>query len=63
MDDYTRRPSPLRSETRGRYGLAWEATFEVREGCFWTLEERKATAHPAGPAEEIARAVAATRRG
>lgn len=39
------------------------ATLEVREGCFWTLEERKATAHPAFPADEITRTVAAVRRG
>jgi hypothetical protein len=62
MDDYARRPSPLRFETRDRYALAWEATFEVRDGCFWTLEERKQTAHTAVPAQEIARAVAAARR-
>ncbi len=62
MYDYTARPSPLRLETRERYALAWEATFEVREGCFWTLEERKATAHHALPAAEIVRAVADARR-
>ncbi len=63
MDDYTPRPSPLRLETQERYALAWEATFEVRDGCFWTLEGSRATAHHAFPAAEIARAVAAARRG
>ena len=62
MNDYVPRRSPLHFETRERYAIAWEATFEVREGCFWTLEDRKATAHHALPAAEIAHAVADARR-
>lgn len=62
MDDHTARPSPLHFESPERYALAWEAIFDVREGCFWTHGDRKATAHHAFPAAEIARAVATARR-
>ena len=62
MNDYAPRPSPLRFETQEGHALAWEATFALREGWFWTLDEQKATAHHAFPAAEIARAVAAARR-
>ena len=58
MNDY----APRRFETQERHALAWEATFALREGWFWTLDEQKATAHHAFPAAEIARAVAAARR-
>jgi hypothetical protein len=63
MNDYTPRPSPLRLETQERYALEWEATFEIKEGCLWTLERQTAVAHPAFPTPEIARAVAAARTG
>jgi len=62
MDDYERRPSPLRGEDEATFAIAWENSFALEGGCLWTLAEDGArTAHLGVPADEIERSVRGVR--
>jgi len=64
LDDYERRPSPLRGEDEATFAIAGESRFAIEGGWLWTFtEDGRRTAHVGVPAGEIQRCVQGAYRG